>query len=407
MSNQANQRHLFCLDVGQVSSLSLGRIGCSSGRTTSRFPQPGPPNNHPPSGGSEASLRASGEGSIRRAAFESVATFSFPKTCSSSSTLPKEGGHRCVDRDMRRASKFLCWVLWIFAAPCFADGIEVEDCAVRFAAEVDVPALMTGRVAEVIVAPNDSVELGARIARLDDRSLLIRRRAAQLRFENAKSDSLDEVEIDYAQVAKEEAEAELDVSRSIQRDARGAVPLTRMRQLRLAVERGQLEVAQAKRRMKQAEVEAGLREADLAVIDDQLRNLHIESPIGGVVLEVDREPGEWIEKGQPIATVGRINRLHVHALLSSEQIAPSHCRGLPVSVHWIDPTNGKESSLRGTVLSVDPQMLPGGRFRLHAEIVNRNVDGRRDQWQLHPGAEVRMKVFPTTVTSRNSGTIRQ
>jgi HlyD family secretion protein len=286
-----------------------------------------------------------------------------------------------------------------------ADGIEVQDCAVRFAAEVQIPALTTGRVAEVTVAPNDTVELGDPIARLDDRSLLIRRRAAQLRYDNAKAESIDHVEIDYARVAKAEAEAELDVNRSIQNDARGAVPMTRMRQLRLAVERGQLEVAQAKKRLKQAEVEAGLREADLAVIDDQLRNLHVESPIGGVVLAVDREQGEWIEKGQPITTVGRIDRLHVNALLSSDKIAPSQCRGLSVSVHWIDPADGKEKSLRGTVLSVDPQMLPGGRFRLHAEIVNRNVNNEPDQWQLHPGAEVRMKVFPTTVSARNSNAI--
>jgi len=306
------------------------------------------------------------------------------------------------------ATSILPAIIWIVGTglTSAADGIEVQDCAVRFAAEVEVPALMTGRVAEVIVAANDTVKLGAPIARLDDRSLLIRRRAAQLRFQHARDDSLDDVEINYAKVAKQEALAELDVSRSIQKDARGAVPLTRMRQLRLAVERGQLEVAQAKRRMKRAEVEASLREADLAVIDDQMRNLHVESPIGGVVLEVDREPGEWIEKGQPIATVGRIDRLHVHALLGSDKIAPSQCKGLSVSVHWINPTNGKESSLRGTVLSVDPQMLPGGRFRLHAEIVNRNVDNHPDQWQLHPGAEVHMKVFPTTVATRNSGAIR-
>ncbi len=126
-----------------------------------------------------------------------------------------------------------------------AEGIEVHDCAVRFAAEVDVPALATGQVAEVNVAPNDTIQLGSPIGRLDGRSLLIRRRAAQLQYDNAKTDSEDDVEVQYAIVAKAEAEAELDLSRSIQRDARGAVPLTRMRQLRLAVERGQLEVAQA------------------------------------------------------------------------------------------------------------------------------------------------------------------
>ena len=143
------------------------------------------------------------------------------------------------------------------------------------------------------------VRKGAPIARLDDRSLLIRRRAAQLRWDSAKSDAEDDVEIRYAKVALAEAEAELDTSRSIQNDARGAIPLSQMRRLRLAVQRGQLEVAQAKKRAQRAEVEARLREADLSVIDDQLKNLHVESPIGGVVLALTRAEGEWIVNDEP------------------------------------------------------------------------------------------------------------
>lgn len=291
-------------------------------------------------------------------------------------------------------------VLVCSADRCNADGIEVHECAVRFSAEVKVPALSTGRVAEVSVAPNDSVKAGAPLVSLDDRSLLIQRRSAQLRYENARSDSESDVEVQYAKIAKAEAEAELDISRSIQKDARGAIPLTRMRQLKLAVDRGELEVAQALKRLKRAEVEAALREADLAEIDDQLKNLNIESPLGGVVLEVNRAVGEWVEKGQPVASIGRIDRLHVHALLNSEQIAPSQCPGVSVSVHWVDPSDRQEQVLRGKVLSVDPQMLPGGGFRIHAEIVNQNIDNQIDQWQLHPGTEVRMKIFPTTTTAQ-------
>jgi len=286
------------------------------------------------------------------------------------------------------------------AVQAHADGIEVRDCVVRFAAEVDVPALASGRVAQVSVDQNEMIKQGDAIAALDDRSLLIRRRAAQLRYDSARSDAENEVEIEYAKVALAEAQAELDASRSIQQDVRGAVPLTRMRQLRLAVERGQLEVAQANRRLQRAAVEASLRGADLAVIDDQLKNLHIESPISGVVLEVNREAGEWIDAGEAIATVGRIDRLHVHALLGSESIAPSQCAALPVAVDWTDPANGKQQSLRGKVISVDPQMLPGGQYRLHAEIVNRPADHAADHWQLRPGTEVRMRIFPTPRVSR-------
>ncbi len=203
-----------------------------------------------------------------------------------------------------------------------------------------------------------------------------------------------------------EAQAELDTSQSIQRDVSGVIPLSQMRRLRLTVERGGLEVARAKKRHKQAQVELELREADLSLLDDQLRNLHTESPIDGIVLEVARSAGEWIEKGQPIATVARIDRLHVHALASSEQILPCACRGLPVSVHWVDAATGSEQSLRGKVLSVDPQMLPGGRFRLHAEIVNEPDQQDETQWKLTPGTKIRMKMY-VSVASRSDRRVKR
>lgn len=278
--------------------------------------------------------------------------------------------------------------------------VEVTECVVRFADEVDVPALETGRVAEVSVRQNDSVDVGDAIARLDDRSLLIRRRSAQLRLASAKSEAEDDVEIRYAEVALQEAEAELETSRSIQNDVRGAVPLSQIRKLRLAVERGRLEVAQAKKRTERARTESLLRDADLSEIDDQLSNLHTDAPTSGIVLEVMRSAGEWINKGEAIATIGRIDRLHVHALVASDQVAPSMCRGMPVSVTWTDDATGQPQSLRGSVLSVDPQTLPGGRFRLHAEIVNEPHPTHADKWMLQPGAQVRMTIYATSSMTR-------
>ncbi len=304
----------------------------------------------------------------------------------------------------RFAKPSLIFCAALFPTLAFGDGggvqIEVDECVVRFASEVKVPALETGRVAEVNIKQHDTITAGSPIARLDDRSLLIRRRSATLRMNSAKSEAEDDVEIRYAEVALQEAEAELETSRSIQNDVRGAIPLTQIRKLRLAVERGQLEVAQAKKRGQRAQIESQLRDADLSEIDDQLRNLHIESPIGGIVLEVVRAVGEWVNKGDPIATIGRIDRLHVHALVNSVDLAPSLCRDLPVSVHWIDEANGQQRSLRGKVLSVDPRTLPGGRFRLNAEVVNQSETGSTSDWILQPGTPVRMTVYLSAATAR-------
>ena len=289
---------------------------------------------------------------------------------------------------------FASWVTTLtVSAETRSMEVEVDDCVVRFSEQIDVPAMESGRVDEVWVNSNDTVSSGKLMVKLDDRTLLIRRRAAVLRANHARQDALDDVELQYAETALAEAEAELDASRSIQNDVRGAIPLTQMRRLRLAVDRGHLEVALAKKRRKQAEIEVQLREADLSAIDDQIENLAVVSPIDGVVLDVARAAGEWIDRGQPIATIAAMDRLRVHALVDGKKIAPSVCKGLPVSVHWIDASTGQTKSLRGKVMSVDPEILPGNRFRVHAEVTNRADEHDSRQWQLRPGADVRMKIY--------------
>ena len=300
------------------------------------------------------------------------------------------------------AAVYLTLVLTIGQRACCQE-IEVDRCIVRFASEVEIPALETGQIQEVFVDRNQVVKKGNEIARLDDRALLLRRRSAQSRVDSAKDDADDLIEIQYADVALAEAKAELENTLSIQEEMRGTIPTTQVRRQRLAVERGQLEVARAKRRKQKAEVEVDLRRADLAAIDHQLNSLHVESPVDGVILELNHRPGEWVEKGETVAKVGQISNVNVTALVRSDMISPSQCSGLPVSVHWIDPVDGRNRSLSGRVSSVDPQSLPGGRFRLHAEIKNETTDGRENAWLLIPGTSVRTEINPFTLDPRLIG----
>jgi len=300
-------------------------------------------------------------------------------------------------------------LLTISASPTILDAqdsvVEVSDCLVRFADEVEVPSLESGRIAEIAVKLNQRVNHDEILARLDDRTLKIRRRASSLRLDHARHAAADDVERKYAETALAEAKAELDSNRSIYNDVNGAVPMSHLRRLRLAVERGELEVAQAEKRQRELNVEVQLREADLAMLDDQIENLQISSPLAGTVVEITRSSGEWIEKGQPIATVAKLDRLHIHALVREDQLSPQMCVGLPVSVHFTDSSHGNEKVLRGNVLSSDPQRLPGGRYRLHAEIINQiegNTDSPMAHWVLVPGTTVRMKIDASDAAIRSA-----
>ncbi len=288
-----------------------------------------------------------------------------------------------------------------------SSGIDVQDCVVRFSEEVDVPSLATGRVAEVFVMSNQTVEADSRLVRIDDLSLKIRRQSYQLRLKLAQEQANDVIEVQYAETAKAEAEAELSSSHTIHKDFGGAVAANQLRRLKLAVQRAELEIDRAKKRLSEAHTAEQLAEAELALLDDQLSHLNVQSPLAGVILETSKSVGEWVQTGETVATIARMDRLHVNAILDSATISPEACVGLPVSVHWVDRASGEDRSLRGRVLSVDPHVMPGGGYRLHSEIVNEpfslsaTTPRTNPSWKLHPGAQVRMKVHvPAAIANR-------
>lgn len=277
-------------------------------------------------------------------------------------------------------------------------GVAVQDSAVRFAEELNVPSTESGLIALVNVTVGQAVAVGDAIGRLDDRSLKIRNRAAQLRLSAAQEQVSDDLELRYAETARAEAIAELEASRSIYNESSGAVPLSNLRRLKLAVERAELEVARAQKAARQAQIEIDLRAADLAIIDDTMRRMQLISPISGVVLQVFKQRGEWVASGEAVVRLARLDRLQVQALMSAEQCSPNDCMGHPVSVSWVDPVGGQKRHLRGRVTAVQPQRLAGGRYRIQAEIVNvRGGDGKG--WLLHPGTEVEMTVYPPKTVS--------
>jgi len=179
-------------------------------------------------------------------------------------------------------------------------AIPVQEWIVHFSEELNVPSTESGLLAEVSVETGDVIQWGDPIARLDDRKLRIQSKAASLRLDSAMQQSTDDLELQYAEKAFEEAQVELESSRAIYNDAAGAIPLTTLRRLRLSVERAVLEVARAKKAASLAKIEVDLRAADVSVIDDTLRRCQLQSPLSGVVLQVYRQRGEWVTTGESL-----------------------------------------------------------------------------------------------------------
>lgn len=59
----------------------------------------------------------------------------------------------------------------------------------------------------------------------------------------------------------------------------------------------------------------------VAQMEDQLNKCHIQSPISGTVLAKYAEAGELAAVGKPLFKVGDIDRMHLRAYITSEQLA--------------------------------------------------------------------------------------
>src|SRR5690606_9679099 len=91
------------------------------------------------------------------------------------------------------------------------------------------------------------------------------------------------------------------------------------------VERIQLAIVQAESKRRQLEIEhrvaqvtCELRQSELKLAELKLERRAIRSPLEGVVVEILRRPGEWVEPGEKIMRLIRMDTLRAEGFVDLE-----------------------------------------------------------------------------------------
>jgi HlyD family secretion protein len=214
-------------------------------------------------------------------------------------------------------------------------NIEVTDAQLAFK--------LPGRVAERLVSEGENVKSGQLVARLDDaeqtQELALRRAelaAAKAMLAGLEAGSRPQ-EIAAAEAAVRSAEAERD---------RARLDFTRQQELlaKAAISSREFEAAQAQ--LKVAEARAGesaeraklIKEgpraedilqararaeqasATVALAQTRLDNTRLNSPLTGIVLSHNVEPGEYVSAGTPVATVADLAHMWVRVYLNQTDL---------------------------------------------------------------------------------------
>lgn len=289
----------------------------------------------------------------------------------------------------RFAFRMLLSAALAVAGVCAAHGSEplrVESVLLELIEQSDVPARDPGVIEAISVKEGDLVKPGDTLVQLDTAEAVLDVGRAKLELSIAKQESKNDVDVRFAKKSLEVAEAELQRAMESVEDYPKSVSQTELDRLRLTVERTRLEIEQAQHILSVAEMTAQLKQNALDTAERNLDRQTIRAPIEGVVVQVYRRDGEWVEPGQQVVRILRMDRLRAEGFVGTSRLDEIPI-GSPIELQ-IELGKPTAKRLPGKLVHVSPEVDPvNNQVRVWAEVENPDM-------RLKPGMFGTMVIMP-------------
>ncbi len=266
--------------------------------------------------------------------------------------------------------------LALLASSVSAAEIEVPSVLVKLIEQVDVPAREAGVLEQLSVREGQMVKAGDPLAQIDDAAAKFAKRKAELELDGARQLSESDVKVRFARKSSEVAAAELKRALDSQQRLAESVSASELDQLRLLAEKASLEIEQAQLEFNVAKTARELKENDVRTAEHDVAQRRINAPIAGFVAQVHRHSGEWVEPGQAILRMLRLDRLRAEGLVNAQTVGDDLMgREVTLTVRQGD----SPTQYSGKIVFVSPEIDPvNGQVRVWAEIDNTDL-------KLRPG----------------------
>ncbi|WP_293269034.1 efflux RND transporter periplasmic adaptor subunit [Neptunomonas sp.] len=231
------------------------------------------------------------------------------------------------------------FVVHMVLAACFSSLSHAEtifpavDCVIIPSKTVDISAAVPGVIKTLFVERSEEVHKGQLLSELDSRVEQANVELSRVRSKMSAEISAEEVNLKYDKLQ----------SRRV----------NNLKQKNLTSAQNKDEAARLEKvtywRLKQAKDTLKTRQLELARAIAQLEETKVYSTLDGVVAQVYKAEGEYIED-QPIMRLVQLNPLHVEAVLPMEHYGSVQKRMIGGVFSEVDPNN----ELQANVIIIDP-----------------------------------------------------
>jgi membrane fusion protein YbhG len=280
-------------------------------------------------------------------------------------------------------------------------NIEVTDAALSFKT--------SGRVTERLVSEGDTVTMGQVVAKVDDTDLQqqVNVRKAELEAAQAalqellagsRPEEIGQAEAALARVQAEENRWRQDYERHQDLYKQGVISKNELDASELNYETARTRVLEAQKSLRlvqkgpriekidQARADVRRAEEALALAQTLLSYATLSSPMAGIVLTQNIEPGEYVSPGTPVVTVGKLDTVWLRAFIDETDLGRVHL-GQTVRVKT-DTFPGKIYEGKVSFISSESEFTPKTvqTDKERVKLVYRiKIDIANPQMQLKPG----------------------
>jgi multidrug resistance efflux pump len=233
------------------------------------------------------------------------------------------------------------------------------------------------------------------MGKIDDTLQQAQRLERHCEHEAARELADNDIEERYAVAATNVAAQEHAVAEAANKKVPNAVAPTEIRRLVLAWRRSELQIEKAQHDRKVNKMTAGAKSARVQEIDAQIDHRQVKAPISGMVVEIIKHRGEWVQAGDTILKMVRLDRLRVKGYLKAADYTTSDVVGRPVTVE-VTLARGRKVEVPGKIVFVSP-LVEGDEFAVWAEIVNKQEG---DHWALSSGLSCEMTIHTGALASQ-------
>ncbi len=264
--------------------------------------------------------------------------------------------------------------------------IEISSAVIKVSEEVAVPARDPGVLSKVEVKEGQLVEEGATVVCLLDTDIRLAVDRARLEADIAQRKAKNEVDIHYARKSTDVARAELARSVDTNEKYPRTVSNSELDRQRLLVEQGELQIKKAEHERDLAGLQREIRDNEHQTALDQLGRRIVTSPLRGMVVEILRRRGEWVQPGDSVVRIVRLDRLKAEGFLPVKH-AGLDLVGSKVKLQ-VATTGDQTLESTGQIVFISPEIDPlNAQVRFWAEVENKDL-------KLRPGMQATLTIEP-------------